>query len=227
MQTENTTAYADVDDVAPTDPPPQQPQQNTRSYTVQEEDTDQHQKDVPPQSTSASATAGVFANRQLVSVLSDLIAILERIKYEERPTGKRVFTTAWGRNLFVMSLNADMKQHFDVEKWYTLIASQQPVHKVNEFTGIIDPALYNADIKTDWVLPLIHLETMAPGFVVMLHGVLSLEKQAQMKMNQYMKLDCQAETYGLDEHGTHNTVPTTGMSSDIRNQTTIHAIAWH
>lgn len=183
----------------------------------------------PPLPTFA---AKIFSNRQIVAVLSDLIAILEHIKYEERPKGKRVFQTDWARNLFKMSLTADMQREFDVESWYDFIAAKNPVKQVNEFTGVIDSSLYNADIKTDWVLPLIHLESMSYGFISMFHGILSLEKQSHLKMNQYSKLECQSETYGMgkDDNGDTGSGGSGGGGAGKRDASAaqrVQFIGWH
>lgn len=139
----------------------------------------------------------IFSDKNVVDILSDLVAVLEHIKYENRPTGKKVFETDWCRRLFTNGLNEDMKRNFDIEKWYSFITSKGPSPLMDDSGGVMDPSLYNAQIKTDWVLPLLHLECMSPGFVTTLHGILSLEKKSQMKMNQYTNLTCNSSLYGL------------------------------
>jgi hypothetical protein len=141
----------------------------------------------------------IFSNTNIVDILSDLVATLEHIKYEHRPTGKKIFETDWSKQLFFASLDEDMKKNFDIEQWYAIIVSKSPAPLTDDFGGIMDPSLYNAQIKTDWVTPLMHLESISSGFIPTLHGILSLEKQAQMKMNQFMKLGCNAQLYGLSE----------------------------
>lgn len=210
----------------PAPPPP------AASSTAADDDSSSEHARHPQQSYAEGGmptfAARIFSNRQIVSVLSDLIAILEHIKYEDRGSGKRVFNTKWARNLFQMSLSAEMKKDFDVEEWYSFIASKNPAKRVNEFTGTIDSALYNADIQTDWVVPLIHLENMSSGFITMFHGVLSLEKQSHMKMNQYVKLDCHADTYGL-ETKTDETGKDFGggKPNGTANTSRIQFIGWH
>ncbi|MDD5753293.1 MAG: hypothetical protein PHN45_00880 [Methylococcales bacterium] len=168
---------------------------STTTYTVDETpNTDTHTQENMP-----TVAARILSSRQIVAILSDLVAMLERIKYEDRPSGKHVFSTTWTRELFDSCLTPKMLKEFNIELWYDTIASQIPIKRVNEFTGIMDPALYNGEIKTNWVVPLFHLERISPGFITMLHGILSLETQAHEKMNQHVKLTCQSETYGMEE----------------------------
>lgn len=203
----------------------EQPMTRDTARPTHEEEPKQRQQ----QPQLPTFAARIFSNRQIVSVLSDLIAILEHIKYEERPKGKRVFQTEWARNLFKMSLTVDMQREFDVEGWYDFIAAKNPVRQVNEFTGVIDSSLYNADIKTDWVLPLIHLESMSPGFISMFHGILSLEKQSHLKMNQYSKLECQSETYGMgkDANEDMGSGGGGGGKRDASAAQRVQFIGWH
>ena len=163
------------------------------TYSVSEPS---HNDDNEDEKTHAIA-ARIFSNSAIVDILSDLVAILESIKYEARPPGCRVFGAEWTRRLFKNCLPDKMKQEFDVENWYTHIASMSPVPSNKEFIGIIDPSLYNGEITTDWVTPLLFLEYKCAGFITMFHGIIGLETKARLKMIRHSKLTCNAGSYGI------------------------------
>jgi len=146
---------------------------------------------------TAAIAARMFGNQAIIDILSDLVAILETIKYEGRPTGARVFNTDWTRKLFQNCLPPHMQKKFNIEDWYTAISASSPVPTNKEFIGIIDPSLYNGTINTDWVTPLFHLEHKCTGFITMFHGILSLETKSRLKMLRHSKLSCQASSYGI------------------------------
>ena len=184
--------------------------ETTRGYMVTETETEPQKQEThtshkkPIERTIA---AQIFSDQQIVSVLSDLVAILEHIKYEGKPAGARVFQTAWARKLFYQSLPPEMHD-FDIEKWYTRACAGDVAPKVNEFTGTIDSSYYNAEIKTDWVIPLIFMEQIYSGFIKTLHGLLSLEKQSHAKMNQYQKMDCMTDLFGIGASSSATTAST-------------------
>ena len=134
----------------------------------------------------------LFSDERTVAILSDLVAMLERARYDDRPKGRKVLMTKWGRSLFQNCLNDEMRRDFDVDDWFELVAGPSP-----SSDGFIDPSLWNAEIVTDWVGPLLYLETKSPGFITMLHGIKTVEVRSQLKFNNYRTLHSTGDDYGL------------------------------
>lgn len=151
----------------------------------------------PPRGDPTEAVRRIFSDPTVIKILGDLIATLEHIKYENKPRGKRVFNAPWAKQMFLVGLSEHMRQHFDVEAWWERIAQTMPASGISKFD--LDPGLVNAEILTDWVGPLIHLEGMLPGFIKLFHGVLTLERQSRTKMNQYTHLDSHCDMYGIND----------------------------
>ena len=138
----------------------------------------------------------LFSDERIVAVLSDLAAMLERARYDERPRGRKVLMTKWGRSLFQTCLSAEMRKDFDVDRWFDMVAGPPPGSDGNG-GGFIDPSLWNAEITTDWVSPLLYLEMKSPGFITMLHGIKTIEVRSQLKFNDYKSLHSMGDVYGL------------------------------
>ena len=143
----------------------------------------------------------LFSDERIVSVLSDLVAMLERARYDERPRGRKVLMTKWGRSLFQTCLSEEMRKDFDVDRWFDMVAGPPP--GADGAGGFIDPSLWNAEIATDWVSPLLYLEVKSPGFITMLHGIKTIEVRSQLKFNDYKSLHSTGETYGLCSSAAH------------------------
>lgn len=193
-----THATASTDERCCPPPPSSPPHCHTADDDCREHA--EHADDNRPRQPRGDGTEGVrriFSDPAVIKVLGDLIATLEHIKYENRPRGKRVFNAEWAKNMFLVGLPLHMQQHFDVEAWWERIAKTVAASGISKYD--LDPGLVNAEILTDWVGPLIHLESMLPGFIQLFHGVLTLERQSRTKLNHYTHLDNHCEMYGIND----------------------------
>lgn len=176
-------------------PPPTPPPQSS-SHDQQQQRRDDRDDGQP---RAHNAVSMILRDKRAMEILSDLVATLERIKYEDRPSGARVFKTQWGRNLFNLSLSASMRQKFNIEEWFQIISNQSSGTSHQGVNGTMDPSLYCAHINTDWVIPLMHIEQMEPGFVSSLHGAIMLEIDSHKKMYDQSKLGNSSTTFGINE----------------------------
>lgn len=184
------STHCTVEEVDETQPTPNEPEEDQTKPSVNTSSSGRR-----PDNTVAM----ILRNKHATEILSDLVATLERIKYEDRPSGARVFKTQWARNLFNLSLSPAMKQKFNIEEWFQIIINQSSGTSHNGVNGTIDPSLYCAHINTDWVIPLMHIEHMEPGFVSSLHGALMLEINAHKKMYDQSKIGNSSTNFGINE----------------------------
>jgi len=121
-------------------------------------------------------------NTEVIDITSTLVAKLERAAFYTDKQQGHVFRTAWARRLFdevVRRMQPNARPPFDIDAWH----AQQDARRSPDVNKKLSPSLVIQHIgAVDWVAPLFELETRLPGFMVVLHNVLSLEDMAFTKL---------------------------------------------
>lgn len=139
----------------------------------------------------------ILMDKDVIEVMSTLIAKMESISYEEGRTS--VFRTSWGNNLFgecARRMSPAGALPFDINEWYRTRAHSRRTRRD------IDPSLYRQNIDTDWLSALLELElkfaaSARGGFLRVLHNILEMEDSAASKLAKICKTERQYNFEGL------------------------------
>jgi hypothetical protein len=159
-------------------------------------------------SSSSDPMITMLMNKDLIEVMSTLIAKMERLAFDETRTC--VFRTRWGKQLFSECARKLLGAAFDVDEWYRAVYSQGTAGQGRaKVRRDIDASLYMQPISIDWLSALMELQIRTDAaekgcggsFLHVMYNVLELEDSAQTKLASFCKKERQYDVLGISKAG--------------------------
>ena len=135
----------------------------------------------------------LMLDRNIIQLSSTLIAKLEYVRYDENRLG--VFKTKWVNEMFHVTMSRLYSNPFNINEWFASIIAKNPAEWKDKYE--IKPSKFSQTVDTNWMLHLLEMEKMSPGFMILLHNCFDLEDSTASKMVEKSKKEDEYDFLGL------------------------------